>query len=164
MPTTLKQAFAIRHGEVISLVGGGGKTTLMFALAQELASVGEPVLTTTTTKISEPLPSQTPRLLVERDEEKMLWLLIDVFSRYRHVTLASERMALGKLNGVSPELKESPGQARIVPLINKVDLSGTLPKARNLATEILAMKHPQLSRVVLGQAQLREPVLEVIET
>ena len=64
---TLKEAFAIHHGEVISLVGGGGKTTLMFALAQELASVGELVITTTTAKIFEPLPSQTPQLLVEND-------------------------------------------------------------------------------------------------
>ena len=61
---TLKKAFNIKPGEVISLVGGGGKTTLMFALAWELASSGNCV-TTTTTRILEPLPSETPFLLVE---------------------------------------------------------------------------------------------------
>ncbi len=38
MIMTLKEALGIKLGEVVSLVGGGGKTTLMFALAQELAS------------------------------------------------------------------------------------------------------------------------------
>lgn len=37
--------------EVISFVGGGGKTTTMFTLANELRSLGKSVLITTTTKI-----------------------------------------------------------------------------------------------------------------
>ena len=52
--TSLKQAFNISPKEVISLVGAGGKTTLMFALARELASDKGCVITTTTTKILEP--------------------------------------------------------------------------------------------------------------
>jgi len=35
---TLTDALAIRDREVISLVGGGGKTALMFALGKELSS------------------------------------------------------------------------------------------------------------------------------
>lgn len=253
---TLKEAFDIRRGEVISLVGGGGKTTLMFALARELASGDYLVITTTTTKIFEPLPSQTPRLLVQKDGEEMLRLLLADFGKYRHITLASERLASGKLNGINPELvvrlaemrlasciiveadgaahrslkapapyepvipdstslvipvvgvdvlgrplikkyvfrpeivsallglplgevisaesvailvthqqgiaKGSPGKARIVPFINKVELSGALPSARNLAAKIMAMKHPRIDRVVLGQANSPEPVLEVV--
>ncbi|MCJ7654933.1 MAG: putative selenium-dependent hydroxylase accessory protein YqeC, partial [Dehalococcoidia bacterium] len=58
-----KEALDIRPGEVISLVGGGGKTTLMFALARELALGSGCVITTTTTKILEPSPSETPLLL-----------------------------------------------------------------------------------------------------
>jgi probable selenium-dependent hydroxylase accessory protein YqeC len=65
---TLKEALDIRPGEVISLVGGGGKTTLMFALARELAFGDGCVVTTTTTKILEPSPSETPLLLLEADE------------------------------------------------------------------------------------------------
>ena len=37
------EALNIKPGEVISLVGGGGKTTLMFALARELAAGGSAV-------------------------------------------------------------------------------------------------------------------------
>ncbi|MAF85383.1 MAG: putative selenium-dependent hydroxylase accessory protein YqeC [Dehalococcoidales bacterium] len=253
---SLRQAFGIHQREVISLVGGGGKTTLMFALAQELASIGSSVITTTTTKIFEPLPSQTPLLLLEADEEEMIRLLLENVNRYRHITLASEKLTSGKLNGISPELvsrlakvnrlsyiiveadgaarkslkapnptepvipsntslvipivgldalgsrlteenvfrpqivskllglplgevisaesiatlmthpqgiiKGSPDRARIVPFINKVDIDKDLAKARDLASKILAVKHPQIKQVVLGQAQLPQPVIEVI--
>jgi len=50
---TLRQALRLDRGGVICLVGAGGKTSLMFRLARELAILGERVLTTTTTKISE---------------------------------------------------------------------------------------------------------------
>ena len=39
---------------VVSLVGGGGKTSLMFALASELRAEGMSVLVTTTTRILDP--------------------------------------------------------------------------------------------------------------
>ncbi len=253
---TLKEALDIRPGEVISLVGGGGKTTLMFALARELASGGDCVVTTTTTKILEPSSSETPLLLLERDDEELMRLLLDNLDKHRHITLASGKLASGKLNGISPEfvvklaglsqvsyivveadgaahrslkapnptepviplntslvipvvgvdavgcrlteedvfrpeivsnllrlplgevispdaiafllthhqgiIKGSPEGARIAPFINKVDLDEGLSKGRNLADKILAMRHPQIERVVLGQAQSPEPVVEVI--
>ncbi len=252
----LKEALGIKPGEVISLVGGGGKTTLMFALAQELASSDESVITTTTTKILEPSFSETPLLLLEADEEQMVRALLQNVDKYRHITLASERLAAGKLNGVSPELiarlaelnqasyiiveadgsagrslkapnttepvipdntsltipvvgidavgcrltkedvfrpeivsqllklplgevisadaiaflithpqgliKGNPAQARIIPFINKVDLDKGLSKGRDLAGKILAMRHPRIEQVILGQAQSPEPVAEVI--
>ena len=100
---TLSEALDIKPGEVISLVGCGGKTTLMFALARELATSGSCVITTTT-KIFERLPSQTPLLLLEVDAEEMIGLLLQNMDKYRHITLASERLASGKLNGISPDL------------------------------------------------------------
>ena len=255
-PVGLRQAFAIHRGEVISLVGAGGKTTLMFALARELASSDSCVITTTTTKIFEPLSSQTPFLLLEVDEEEMIRLLLQNVDKYRHITIASKKLASGKLDGISPDLvariadvkqvsyiiveadgaarrslkapnptepviphntslvipivgidavgcrlteenvfrpqivskllglplgevisaesiaflithhrgiiKGSPDRARIVPFINKVDLDKGLSKARDLAGKILAVRHPQIKQIVLGQAQLPEPVIEII--
>jgi probable selenium-dependent hydroxylase accessory protein YqeC len=99
----LKKAFDIRPGEVISLVGGGGKTTLMFALGRELASGGDCVVTTTTTKILEPSPSEAPLLLLAADEGELMRLLLDNLDKHRHITLASEKLTSGKLNGISPE-------------------------------------------------------------
>lgn len=53
---TLKLMDIIRleEGDVISIVGGGGKTSTMFKLAEELKSAGKKVLVTTTTAIMMP--------------------------------------------------------------------------------------------------------------
>jgi molybdenum cofactor cytidylyltransferase len=50
---SLAQAFGIVRGDVVSFVGGGGKTTSMFRLARELSAQGMRVVTTTTTRIAE---------------------------------------------------------------------------------------------------------------
>ncbi len=54
---TLEEAFSLKKREVISLVGGGGKTSLFFALGKELSSRGKGIILTTTTKIWEPAAS-----------------------------------------------------------------------------------------------------------
>jgi probable selenium-dependent hydroxylase accessory protein YqeC len=48
---TLVEALGVRVGDVVALVGGGGKTTAMFRLAREIAARGGQALTTTTTHI-----------------------------------------------------------------------------------------------------------------
>jgi len=48
---TLVEALGIGAGDVVALVGGGGKTTAMFRLAREIVSKGGRALTTTTTHI-----------------------------------------------------------------------------------------------------------------
>jgi len=101
---SLKEAFSIRKGEVISLVGAGGKSSLMWALANELVATGGTVITTTTTKIfDQQAPSH--HLIVEADEDKMLHLLLEALGKYQHVTLAKDRLLQsGKLDGISPQL------------------------------------------------------------
>lgn len=49
----LNKILEIKKGDMISIVGAGGKTTLMFSLANELKNKGK-VLVTTTTKIYNP--------------------------------------------------------------------------------------------------------------
>jgi len=60
-------------------------------------------------------------------------------------------------------IKGSPDGARIIPFVNKVDLDKGLSLGRDLADKILAVKHPRIERVILGQAQSPEPVVEVIQ-
>ncbi len=251
----LTEAFGIKRGEVISLVGGGGKTSLMYAIAHETAAY-EAVITTTTTKIAEPSSGDTPLLIVEPDEERMVEKVVESLGRYRHITLVSERLDSGRLRGISPELvgriagmnlafciiveadgagqrplkapiekepviprstslvipvvgveavgirltekdvfrvetvskllglpigsivsaeniarliihrlgmtKGSPSTARIIPFINKMDLDGAGEKGRRLAEAILTAGHSQIHRVVLGQARLPDPVVDVV--
>ena len=58
-PGALQRGFGFlaQQGRVVSLVGGGGKSTLMYFLAQTCARQGKRVLVTTTTNIFKPHPS-----------------------------------------------------------------------------------------------------------
>jgi molybdenum cofactor cytidylyltransferase len=49
----LHRAFGIARGDVVSLIGAGGKTSTMVALGYELAEMGWRVLATTTTRIGQ---------------------------------------------------------------------------------------------------------------
>ena len=48
----LEHALDVRHGEVVSFVGAGGKTSALFRLGNELRQQGMRVLATTTTRIA----------------------------------------------------------------------------------------------------------------
>ena len=88
---------------VLSLVGGGGKTSIMFHLARQLAAAGKKVLTTTTTKIFYPTAEQNERILVNTDPESILRKLSS-HNFSGHITAASELLADGsKLKGFSSE-------------------------------------------------------------
>ncbi len=100
----LTKALGIKPREVISLVGAGGKTTLMFRLAEEFLLRGKRVVTTTTTKILEPVRGETKSLFIDPDEEKIKDFVLRHLDQYRHITIARERLGSGKLKGVSPEL------------------------------------------------------------
>jgi len=71
-PALVKSLGLTGPGGVVSLVGGGGKTTLMFRLARELADSGCRVLTTTTTKIFRPDPDQSPHLVVDAEPDGLI--------------------------------------------------------------------------------------------
>ncbi|MGL4392305.1 MAG: selenium-dependent molybdenum cofactor biosynthesis protein YqeB [Fusobacteriaceae bacterium] len=57
------EIFQVEKGDVITVTGGGGKTSLIFKLADELKSLGN-VLVTTTTKLFIPEPSQYERIFL----------------------------------------------------------------------------------------------------
>jgi probable selenium-dependent hydroxylase accessory protein YqeC len=102
--TSIKKALDLKSKEVVSLVGAGGKTTLMFRLAKELLLAGKKLVTTTTTKILEPSSEETPCLFVYSDEEKLKQLALQHIAQFGHVTLARERLESMKLEGISPDL------------------------------------------------------------
>jgi probable selenium-dependent hydroxylase accessory protein YqeC len=101
---TLSESLGLGEKEIISLVGAGGKTTLMFRLAKELLDSGKKVVTTTTTKIAEPTHGDTPCLLIDPEPANLLRRLSDHLDQHHHLTLASRRLESGKLQGISTEL------------------------------------------------------------
>ena len=57
MPSLLESLFSFPSAErvpILALSGGGGKTTALFGLADELSARGARVLVTTTTRIRDP--------------------------------------------------------------------------------------------------------------
>lgn len=252
---TLEEAFSIGDRESISLVGGGGKTTLLYALGRELSASRCGVILTTTTKILEPEP--TPFLLQFLSEELgdiKKWLTENLSNRHPSLLMTRKRLPNGKLEGIPPEwaeelfsmdgvstiineadgsagrplkaardgepvipqnttllvpivgidgmggpldeervfrsaiasrllnlpigstvtedaiarlmmewIKGGPAEARIVPLINKVDLPGGIEKAQKLARCLLAVDPARIRRVVLGQLQNLPAVIEVLQ-
>ncbi len=101
---SLTQGLGIETREVISLVGAGGKTTLMFRLARELSLSGKKVVTTTTTRILEPAPGETGALFIDPDQEKIKDFVRGQIDRYRHITVATQRLGSAKIRGIPPNL------------------------------------------------------------
>lgn len=72
-PISLSRVTGIKKGDVVSLVGGGGKTATMYLLAHELAGQGRRVIVTTTTNIMPPDPPLNCLISnATRDVEKAL--------------------------------------------------------------------------------------------
>ena len=250
---TLAEAFSIEEREVISLVGAGGKTTLLYALGRELSALRCGVILTTTTKIFEPAPAPfflqflSPALGAAKK-----WVA-EHLRRQQCLLLARRRIPNGKLEGIPPDwaeelflldgvsaivieadgaagrplkapregepvipgnttllvpvmgiegmgrpldeetvfrsaiasrllnlpigstitegviarlmaelIKGRPADARVVPLINKIDIPGGREKAERLARHLLSLDQPRIGRVVLGQLRHRPAVKAVL--
>ncbi|MBI4526390.1 MAG: putative selenium-dependent hydroxylase accessory protein YqeC [Deltaproteobacteria bacterium] len=64
---TLKEACDLKRGDMVSLIGAGGKTTTLYRLAHDLWQDGGKVLLTTTTKIFKPRKPHVHRLFLAQD-------------------------------------------------------------------------------------------------
>jgi probable selenium-dependent hydroxylase accessory protein YqeC len=100
---SLLAALLLDEGGVISLVGAGGKTSLMFRLARELSSEGA-VLTTTTTRIRYPREDQSPCVITAASAVEILKRAEGLLEEHRHVTAAGGLIPdQNKLVGLAPE-------------------------------------------------------------
>jgi probable selenium-dependent hydroxylase accessory protein YqeC len=88
---------------VISFVGAGGKTSIMFHLARLLSQTGKRVLTTTTTKIFVPSPEQSETILVDSDPQTILQLASAGLKYSDHITVAAAYLNNRKLKGFTSE-------------------------------------------------------------
>jgi probable selenium-dependent hydroxylase accessory protein YqeC len=87
---SLRESLMLTGGGVVSLVGAGGKTSLMFRIARELSRAGALVLTTTTTKILMPGQNQSSKVIVSNSLEEILRKSGMLIKDVPHITAASE--------------------------------------------------------------------------
>ncbi len=100
----LADALLLAGGGMVSLVGAGGKTSLMYRLAHELAGSGRTVLTTTSTRIYPPGMDQCGLCILAPTAEGILERAARALSEHRHITAAAGRnLESGKLSGLAPE-------------------------------------------------------------
>ena len=87
-PISIPHSLGMGRCGVMSIAGGGGKTSLMFHLAAQLTARGCRVLTTTTTKIFRPSPRQSPHVLVTPDVQHIVEAARLTPARAGHMTAA----------------------------------------------------------------------------
>ena len=99
---TLKEALGLKRGEMLALIGAGGKTTTLFHLAHELWEEGGKVLVTTTTKMFKPAKPHVHKLFLAQDPEA----LVSELTRIKEPLIIGAGYGLDdarKLNGLPPE-------------------------------------------------------------
>ena len=97
----LASALGLGSREHVAIVGGGGKTSLMFALADELRLGGRRVVTTTTTKVRKREAYRSP--CVSFIPSEMIWQK----SLRDSVFVAQSRLESGKIEGIPTALADA---------------------------------------------------------
>lgn len=108
------EAFALDKHRYVYLIGGGGKTYLMFALARALGRAGRSVLTTTTTRIWRPKPADSDHVQVAPYSSALIDRLKTEFSHHRRITAVPAAVDEGrKLSGFTPDELDALMRARV---------------------------------------------------
>ncbi len=97
---SLFTALRVGRGDVVSFVGGGGKTTSMFRLAAEMSASGLRVVTTTTTHISLEQVHLSPASIVIDDLNSLTANL----DQHGQCLVIGSPDGKGRVHGVSSEL------------------------------------------------------------
>ena len=155
--STLARDLALKERELITLVGAGGKTTLMFALAKELLAGHKRIITTTTTKIYPPEPAQSPALILGGTE--VFPEIKKVLDRHGHITWAAGRAAENKLTGGSLSDVSALWSSGLTDfLIVEADGSAQRPIKAPGADEPVVPKETTLFLSVVGLSALNKPL------
>ncbi len=111
------RAFDIRRKEVVAFVGGGGKTTAMFCLADELVAQGKRVITTTTTRIFAAQIQLAPKHVAVESREQALGDARSALGETPHVLVIGATKQEGKAFGVEPRLVDELGALEQVDVV-----------------------------------------------
>ena len=151
----LHQALGVQRGDVVALVGAGGKTSTMVALAHELAELGWRVLVTTTTRLGADQAGLFPRALTDMEPPERL-----------SAALESDRIVLVH-GGIYDGKTHAPSVAWLAEMPDQVDSDVLLVEAdgaRGLLLKAPRPHEPAIPRTatlvvpVAGMAVLGQPL------
>lgn len=155
MTASLVDRLGIRHPELISIVGAGGKTTLLHALGRELAGDGYRVVLTTTT-----------RMAADQVTEPVCWTTIPDDVAAAHVS----GTPLFVMSGLTPDKAVGPDPDSVDRLFERSAADHVIVEAdgaRTMSIKAPADHEPMIpSRstvviVVVGADALGKPLREV---
>ncbi len=156
----LIEAFDIRSDEVIGIIGAGGKTTLMFTLAKELAASGHKVITTATTRLAagEPKKFDSP-LFLEKNTKKLIELIPEKLKQFNTFTVAC-KLDKEKLIGYPPETIDRIASLGLANIIVEADGARGKPIKAPNATEPVIPQSTTLVIPVVGLDSLGKALNE----
>jgi probable selenium-dependent hydroxylase accessory protein YqeC len=102
--SNLVSALDLGSRELVALVGGGGKTSLLFALAEELHQGKKLVVTSTTTKVRHREAQRSPCIVFTGSVPSWKDKLCEGLQNHGHVFLARGPLDSGKVDGINPAL------------------------------------------------------------
>jgi probable selenium-dependent hydroxylase accessory protein YqeC len=107
MAFPVRDSLGLPGSGVISLIGAGGKTSLMFCLARELARSGCTVLSTTTTNVHFPSKEQSAITLVSDTAQNLVAQSIPLLKDHPHLSAGSLHFPdTGKLKGFAASVMD----------------------------------------------------------
>jgi len=102
----LTAALGLEAREHVALVGGGGKTRLLFTLAEELRQKKKRVITSTTTKIWHHEAIHSPQVVFVQTDPAWRDELKEGLGTHGSTFLAQGLLESGKVNGITPSLAD----------------------------------------------------------
>lgn len=156
----LVAAFDLERYRFIHLIGGGGKTTLMLAMARALAARGTRVLATTSTRIRRSEGEALEALLIGTDVAALAGQARAVLARRNPIVLASS-LEDGKLLGFSARDLERLAATGIADtLIVEADGAASRPLKAHAPWEPVIASSADLVVAVVGAWCLGQPLNE----
>ena len=105
----LIKSFSVGKGDVISFVGGGGKTTTLLSMWLELRRKGYSVIVTSTTHMQSQmiLDAQMPPLVLTWEQDNWLDVARSHLVRLGSVTVLGRHVRNDKISGIKPSIVDS---------------------------------------------------------
>jgi|WetSurMetagenome_2_1015567.scaffolds.fasta_scaffold455249_2 probable selenium-dependent hydroxylase accessory protein YqeC len=162
-PRPLLESFDLEKNRYVYLIGGGGKTALLFVMARALVEGGRSVLTTTSTKILRPTPDESDHVVIGAESSVLIDRVTSGFSSHRHITAALALAEDGqKLLGLSVDQIDllADAHASDYVLVEADGAAGRSIKA-HLDHEPVVSGRADLVVVVIGVDCIGKPMLDL---